>query len=66
MDEAKGQNKNMMVYTPEHRIPLGEAVKTGTSEYALKIKKTNVPKRKSSPSGYFSVRSYKQSERNHE
>ena len=27
MDEAKGQNKNMMVYTPEHRIPLGEAVK---------------------------------------
>ena len=41
MDEAKAQNKNMMVYTPEHRIPLGEAVKTRNGEYALKIKKTN-------------------------
>ena len=51
MVEAKGQNKNRMVYTPEHRIPLGEAVKTGTGEYALKIKKTNSSKTEVIPIG---------------
>lgn len=41
MGETKAQDKNMMIYTPEHRIPVGEAIKTGNGEYALKIKKAN-------------------------
>lgn len=41
MGENKMHERNMMVYTPEFRIPLGEAVKTSTGEYALKIKKAS-------------------------
>lgn len=31
--------KSKMVYTPKEHIPLGEAVKTESGEYALRIKK---------------------------
>lgn len=37
------ENKNprpiKMVYTPQHHIPIGEAVVTDSGEYALRIKK---------------------------
>ena len=33
------KKKTNMVYTPECRIPIGEAVKMDTGEYALRIKK---------------------------
>lgn len=53
MSENKMHGRNMMVYTPEFRIPLGEAVKTGTGEYALKIKKTNSSQTEVIPIGVF-------------
>ena len=31
--------KDKMVYTPECHIPIGEALKTDSGEYALRIKK---------------------------
>ena len=39
----KKATKKKMVYTPEHHIPIGEAVKTAYGEYALRIKKPNSP-----------------------
>lgn len=33
------QTKKKMVYTPEHHIPIGEALKSENGEYALCIKK---------------------------
>ena len=35
----RNSRKNKMVYTPECHIPIGEAVKTDSGEYALRSKK---------------------------
>ncbi len=41
---TKSNNKNnRMVYTPEHHIPVGEAVMMENGEYALRIKKPKGP-----------------------
>lgn len=36
---GRTEAKKKMVYTPERHIPIGEACKTATGEYALRIKK---------------------------
>jgi len=39
---ADNQKKNKtMVYTPNRHIPIGEAIKTESGEYALRIKRPN-------------------------
>lgn len=32
-------SKSNMVYTPERHIPIGEALKTSSGEYAIRLKK---------------------------
>ena len=34
------ERKKKMVYTPERHIPIGEALKTDSGEYALRLKKS--------------------------
>ena len=39
MAERAGKKAEKMVYAPTHHIPLGQAVKTPTGEYGLRVKK---------------------------
>lgn len=39
MTKSVSEKKKKMVYTPEHHIPLGEAIKTDSGDYGLRIKR---------------------------
>lgn len=39
MQEQKNKKANNMVYSPDHHIPLGQAVKNDKGEYGLRVKK---------------------------
>lgn len=39
MAEHPSKKADNMVYSPDHHIPLGQAVKTENGEYGLRVKK---------------------------
>ena len=39
MTERDSKKTDHMVYSPDHHIPLGQAVKTENGEYGLRVKK---------------------------
>lgn len=47
---VKGFNKKM-IYTPERHIPIGEAIKTETGEYALVLKRKGENEYETMPMG---------------
>ena len=40
--ESKFKRATAMIYSPNHHIPLGQAVKTQNGEYGLRVKKDKV------------------------
>lgn len=42
MTKKPGKTASDMVYSPEHHIPMGQAVKISDGEYGIRVKKNNI------------------------